>query len=141
MAGAVQNLTPWKKGQSGNPNGHSKGRRRAKRLREALDTMLAEEVPPEILAQVDPGMLETLPENMTFAELVALRVALLASTAKKPEHILAASNMILGFQQKPDQVPPHERPKPPTLPATEEQRQAVMLELGISDETPDGPIQ
>ncbi len=103
--------------------------------------MLEEQVPPEILAQIDPGMLETLPEGMTFAELVALRVTLLAATAKKPEHILGAANMILGFQAKPDPTIPPNKPEPPRLPPTEERRKAVADQLGVTDEKPNGPLQ
>jgi porphobilinogen deaminase len=35
--GRIENLKPWKKGQSGNPGGYSRGRRMQARLNEILD--------------------------------------------------------------------------------------------------------
>ena len=53
QGGALGNLIPWKPGESGNPRGHSEKRRAQKRLRQALDAMLENEIPLEMLEQID----------------------------------------------------------------------------------------
>ena len=67
--------TRWKPGQSGNPSGHSKGRRQAKRLRRAVDAVLEQEIPDEWLEQLDDRVLAVLPPDTTFAEVIAVRLA------------------------------------------------------------------
>ena len=125
-------LVPWKPGQSGNPKGGSAKQSQRKRLREALDTIL-ESVPPESLLQQIPNeIIESLPTNVTLAEIIALRVALIAATAKKPEAVLAAAQLILNAQERPSNArPPRLAPKPPILPSTEDRRRSIAEQLGI----------
>lgn len=138
VAGAVGNLVPWKPGQSGNPAGHSKARRQAKRLRQALDVMLEQEIPPGMLDGMPDEITESLPPDVTFAELIALRITWVAAISKTPSEILAAANMILSAQAKPDAFVEPPKTEPPRLPSTEERRQSVAEQLGVdlSAETP-----
>lgn len=130
----TRNLVKWKPGQSGNPAGHSKGRRRAKRLREALDTILEQDVPEEYLERIDERTRASLPDGVTFSEIIALRLALIAATGSRPGDILAASSLILGAQAKPDDQAPPKKIGPPRLPSTEERRRAVASQLGLDPE-------
>jgi hypothetical protein len=126
-----RNLIPWKPGQSGNPDGHSRKRRAQKRLRQALDAMLEQEIPPEMLEQIDERVRAALPDGITFAEIIALRVTWTAATAREPGQILQAASLILGAQAKPDQFSQPFKPEPPRLAPSDERRQAVADQLGV----------
>ena len=134
MSNGRDNLTPWKPGQTGNPDGHSRKRRQAKKLREALDIVLESSVPDELLDTIPDDVRAILPENMTFAEIIALRVAIVAARASNPAEILSAANLIMGAQSKPDYGIPPQAIEPPKLESTEERRQAIADQLGLSDD-------
>lgn len=124
-------MPPWKPGQTGNPAGHSKGRRTATKLRAALDIIVESAVPDELLRDLPSDVLQSLPDGITFAELIALRVVIVGARAPKLDQILSAANMILQAQTKPDlNGPPLER-HTPILPATEERRLAIARQLGL----------
>ena len=135
MTGAekrIANLVPWKPGQSGNPRGHSEARRRAKRLREAMDSILEQEIPREWIENLDERVRAVLPaDDLSWSELIALRVTIIAATARDPQDILRAASMILGAQAKPDEQLPPVKPQPPQLPATDERRREVAQQLGV----------
>lgn len=77
-AAAARHLTPWKKGQSGNPNKISSGRRMSDEIRALLDT----EIPDFILAQFNVvrkrDRVDLLAPGTTFRQAVAARLVLLA---------------------------------------------------------------
>jgi len=125
--------TRWQPGESGNPRGHSANRRQAKRLRRALDVVLEQELPPEWLEQLDDRVREVLPPDTTFAELVAVRLALIAGTSRDALEVLGAARVILGATQKPDQAAPPSKLGDPVLPGTEERRAAIAKQLGLAD--------
>ena len=127
--------TRWQPGESGNPKGHSEQRRRAKRLRRAVDAILEQPAPSEWLQRVPSEIARILPPDCTIAEIVAVRGALIATTALDDKDALAAMRTILAATAKPDQAAPVERGGAPVLPSTEERRRAIALELGL--ETPD----
>ncbi len=127
-----QNLrAPWKPGEPGNPNGYSKGRRTATKLRQALDLILEQPVPPTLLAPLPDEVLDTLPDSVTFAELIALRVVIVGATAPKIEQILNAATMIMTAQARLDISPDLVQRLPPVLLGTEERRLAVAEQLGL----------
>lgn len=129
--GSTEGLcVPWKPGQSGNPRGGSAKASRKKRLREAMESILASCPPEALMDRIPPGIRETLPGGITFAELIALRVAMIAASAEKPETVLSAGQLILNAQEKGAPPPPAPR-RPPILPSTEERRRAVAEQLGI----------
>jgi len=134
MAGDPSNILPWRwaPGQSGNPGGASVKRRQARRLRQALDVILADEAPAWLLGRLPPELAADCPPGVTFAELVALRLVWTAATAHHPQIILAAARMIVDAQAKPDTLEAREPKRPPTLPSTEERRQAVAEQLGVT---------
>lgn len=138
MAGAVGNLVPWKPGQSGNPKGYSEGRRKAKRLREALDALLEEGIPPELLDQLDSKTLELLPEGITFAELLALRAVMIGGFSRDHGDVLAAVRSIFAATEKPDPIGKPPTREAPVLPTTEERRSAVLEQLGITEDDEGG---
>jgi len=126
-----ENLNPpWIPGQSGNPTGSSAGRRRATRLRQAFDDLLAVPIPEDIELDLPEGV--ELPEGTTFAELIALRVIMVAARTPKVGDILAAAAMVLASTAKPDMALPPAVWKTPILPATEERRLAIAEQLGLS---------
>lgn len=133
MAGDPSNLLPfrWVPGQSGNPGGASAKRRQARRLRQALDTILADEAPAWLLSRLPPELLADCPPGVTFAELVALRLVWTASTATKPSEVLAAAQLIISAQAKPDALEQREPTRPPRLESTEARRRAVAEQLGV----------
>lgn len=133
----VRNSLPtrWQPGESGNPRGHSEQRRRAKRLRRAVDAILEQTAPAEWLAAVPAKLAAILPPDVTVAEIIALRAALIAGTAPEDGDALAAMRVILSSSAKPDQTAPDVREGPPVLPSTEERRRAVAEQLGIQLET------
>jgi hypothetical protein len=136
VASTVGLCAPWKPGQSGNPGGGSAKRARKKRLRQAIDTVLESTPPESLLRHIPNEIREMLPRDVTFAEIIALRVTMVAATATKPETILAAGQLILNAQEKPSpHDPPGHKPKPPILPSTEERRRAVAQQLGLVLET------
>lgn len=144
MAGDPSNLLPyrWTPGQSGNPAGASAKRRQARRLREALDTILADEVPDWLVGTLPDPLRADCPPGMTFAEMVALRLVWAASTANKPATVLAAAQLIVAAQAKPDAMAPRETVAPPKLETTEERRKAVADQLGVeleAEDQADGP--
>jgi len=128
------NLIPWKPGQSGNPEGHSKARRKAKRLREALDLILEQEIPPELLLEISERVRGSLPTGVTFAEAIALRVSLLAVTTLDSSTLLGAASAILNAQAKPDVSIRPILAAAPKLPSTDERRAAVAAQLGLEPE-------
>ena len=135
MAGDPSNLVPyrWQKGQSGNPRGHSEGRRKAKRLRRAVDAILEQTAPDAWLECVPEKIAEILPPDCTVAEIIAVRAALIASTAADDKDALAAMRSILASSAKPDQAAPPDKKGPPVLAAPEDRRRAVAKQLGIDD--------
>ena len=136
MASTVGLCKPWKPGQSGNPGGGSAKRERKKRLRQAIDTVLESTPPESLLRHIPNEIREMLPRDVTFAEIIALRVAMVAATAAKPETILAAGQLILNAQEKPSpHDPPRHEPKAPILPSTEDRRRAIAQQLGLEVET------
>ena len=135
MASTVGLCAPWKPGQSGNPGGGSAKRERKKRLRQAIDAILESTPPESLLRHIPNEIREMLPRDVTFAEIIALRVTMVAATATKPEMILAAGQLLLNDQEKPSpHDPPGHKPKPPILPATEDRRRALAQQLGLEVE-------
>lgn len=132
----LDNLVPFKPGQSGNPKGSSKKQRRALRMKEALTAVMESAVPDVILEQLDDRLREMLPDDMTFAELSAIRVALIAGGNGSPGEILAAANLLVANESKTKEVETAVK-APPKLPSTEERRSSVAAQLGVTDETPD----
>ena len=127
-----ENLNPpWKPGETGNPAGYSNGRRTATKLRNALDIMLEQAVPDELLVEMPPEMAALLPDGITFAELIALRVVILASRAPKLEQIISSASLILNAQARPDMMAPPDERTPPMLPTTEARRLAIAEQLGL----------
>lgn len=111
-------------------------------LRKAMDTILGSTPPEALIQRIPDEIRETLPADLTFAGLIALRVTLVASTAEKPEHVIQAAKLILDAQEKGHNRPPGHLPKPPILPSTEDQRRAFARELGVSlDEADSGDPQ
>jgi hypothetical protein len=109
-------------------------------LREALDLVLGSVPPAALLDKLPDDLGELLPDSTTFAEIIALRVVLIAATATKPETILAAGRLILAAQSKPDPHAGHFMPDAPKLPATEERRLAIARQLGLEgDRNEDDP--
>lgn len=138
MPGDPSNLLPfrWVPGQSGNPGGASAKRRQARRLREALDTILGDEAPDWLIGRLPPELAADCPPGVTFAELVALRLVWAASTATKPSEVLAAAQLIIAAQAKPDALATREAAGPPKLDTTEERRRQVADQLGVELEAP-----
>jgi len=122
---------PWKPGETGNPGGYSNGRRVATKLRTALDVILENEVPETLLLELPPDMADLLPPGITFAELIALRVVILAARAPKLEQIIASAALILSAQARPDMMAPPDERTPPMLPTTEARRLAIAEQLGL----------
>lgn len=141
MAGDPSNLLPyrWAPGQSGNPQGASAKRRQARRLREALDVILGDEVPEWLIGRLDPQLAADCPPGVTFAELVALRLVWAAATADKAATVLAAGQLIMGAQAKPDAMAAREAVGAPKLETTEERRRQVADQLGVELEAPPPP--
>ena len=133
MPGDPSNLLPyrWPPGQTGNPGGASAKRRQARRLRQALDTILADPVPDWLIGRLPPNLAADCPPGVTFAELVALRLVWTASTASKPTEILAAAQLIIATQAKPDALEQREPTRPPKLESTEARRRSVASQLGV----------
>ena len=119
MAGAVANLTPWKPGQSGNPEGHSKARRARRSLRDALGDILDAALPDEIAVKLAEEIGTAAPEKI--ADAVALRLSLFA-LAGKPEVSLAAIGQIrqLEGHDAPTLLPGAEVPEIPDSEAHQE---------------------
>lgn len=138
MAGDPSNLLPhrWAPGTSGNPRGYSDTRRVAKRVRQALDAILAEQVPDWLVETLPPNLAAELPDGVTFAELVALRLVLAASSTPKPQVLLEVARLIVAAQSKADALERPEPTRPPKLVATEDQRRAVAAELGVELDPP-----
>lgn len=128
MAGDPKKLEPhkWKPGQSGNPAGSSAKSRRRKRIREAMALICEQRVPDVFIERLDLRIQEILPEDITFAEVIALRVTIMATLGDE-ERVLQATkllnDMIEGVAEGPD---PNTQPRVPKLPTTEEQRQAML---------------
>lgn len=143
MAGDPSNLLPfrWVPGQTGNPGGSSAKRRQARRLREALDTILGDETPGWLLDRLPPELAADCPDGVTFAELVALRLVWTASTATKPSEVLAAAQLIISAQAKPDALATREVVGTPKLDTTEERRRQVADQLGVNLEAPPKPAE
>jgi hypothetical protein len=131
MANEANLIAPWKPGETGNPKGHSAGRRKAKKLREALDIILEGDVPDVLLQELPAELLEAIPDDVTFAEIIAMRVAIVGARAQKTDQILSAANLILGAQTKPDLFSKPVDRTPPVLPSTEERRQSIAEQLGL----------
>lgn len=140
MAGDPTNLLPyrWQPGQSGNPGGWSANRRAARRLRQALDAILADGVPDWLVERLPPELVADLPPGITFAELIALRLVFAGATAKTPQATLEAARLIIATQAKADPLEPRTATRPPKLPATEERRRAVAEQLGVELDEPAG---
>lgn len=128
---------PWKPGESGNPKGSSAKAGRRRELREALNAILGSVPPDVLLNRIPDDLRDLLPAGFTFAEIIALRVALVAAAATKPEAILAAAHLILDAQAKPDIHAGHFQLKEPKLPTTEERRLAIARQLGLEDDPDD----
>lgn len=141
MPGDPSNLLPyrWAPGQSGNPGGWSANRRAARRLRQALDAVLADGVPDWLLSRLPPELLADCPPGITFAEMIALRLVWEASTASKPQTVLEAARLIVAAQAKPDALEAREAKRPPKLEATDDRRRSVAEQLGVELEAPPAP--
>lgn len=140
MAGDPSNLLPfrWQPGQSGNPAGSSARARQARRLRSALDLLLAEAAPPWLIHELQelddlPGdVLEELPPDTTIAEVIALRLTLVASLSPEPRRVLDAAALILRSTAKGDPLEPVDPvARVPELPTTDERRRAMARQLGL----------
>jgi hypothetical protein len=131
MANEANLVAPWPPGTTGNPNGYSEGRRKATRLREALDVMLEDEIPELLLDSIPEEMQAIIPPGITYAEFVAMRVLMVATRSDRPETILGASNLLLNATAKPDHFAPPPQRTPPLLPSTEERRAAIASQLGL----------
>ncbi len=127
--GNPETLVPIPKGKTGNPGGSSKKQRRKLAFRRALESIADSPVPDVWMARLDPELVETLPPDITWAELVMLRAVLVGATSTKAPEILAAANLIMATQEDRPEPPP--KLKPPILESTEEQRKAIAEELGI----------
>lgn len=127
---------PLVKGQSGNPGGCSRKVRARTKLREALDAIATDRIPEVWLDRMDPDLVATLPEKITWAQLIALRVILIGATSSKSAEVMAAAGMIAGTQDA--ILPDPEKLGSPVLTATETQRKEIAAELGV--EEPSGPI-
>lgn len=136
MAGDPSKLVPfqWLPGTSGNPKGQSEARRRARRLREALDELLALDIPGRLLEQIDPDVLEMLPGDLSFAELLSLRLVMIAATARDAGDSLAAIRLVQNATQAPDPIGKPPSRFPPVLLSTEERRRSVLEQLGFLDD-------
>jgi hypothetical protein len=132
MANDRNLVAPWKPGESGNRRGNSEKRRRATKLREALDTILEGDAPEVLLRGLPAELVAVMPEGVTFAELIAMRVAIVGARSSDTATILAAANLILGAQTKPDPFAKPEPKTPPILPSTEERRQSIADQLGLN---------
>lgn len=132
----VPNSIPsrWKPGQSGNPTGGSKSRRQAKRLRRAVDAVLEQQIPDEWLETIDARVLAVLPPDTTFAEVIAVRLALAATHGRDISDILGSVRTILMATEKPDQAEPSTVLGNPVMPGTEERRAAIAKQLGLDDQ-------
>jgi hypothetical protein len=133
MPGDPSNLIPyqWAPGQSGNPSGGTAKRRAARRLREALDLVLGDEVPEWLISRLPPELVDDLPTGTSFAELIALRLVWAAATATNPSQVLTAASLILAATGKPDTLAAREAVGTPKLPTTEERRRSVAEQLGV----------
>lgn len=123
---------PWVPGQSGNPKGHSEKRRKAKKLRQAFDELLALPIPDGLALELPAGL--ELPEGTTFAELIALRVIMVAARTPRVGDILSAASMVLASTAKPDITTPPPVWQTPVLPTTEQRRQAIAEQLGLGEQ-------
>lgn len=138
MPGDPSNLLPfrWVPGQSGNPAGSSEARRAARRLRQALDAVLADGVPDWLTARLPPEITNDLPADVTYSEIIAARLVWAATTARDPKLVLEAARLIIAAQAKPDAMEQREAPAPPKLPTTEDRRRAVAEQLGVDLDPP-----
>lgn len=132
----VPNSIPsrWQPGQSGNPTGGSNSRRQAKRLRRAVDAVLEQQIPDEWLETIDARVLAVLPPDTTFAEVIAVRLALAATHGREISDILGSVRTILMATEKPDQAAPSTVLGDPVMPGTEERRAAIARQLGLDDQ-------
>lgn len=69
---AAKNLRPFKKGQSGNPNGRPKG---SKNLSTIIQEMLADEELADVLIAIKPRWWEVLPKRDPAHAMVAMMIA------------------------------------------------------------------
>jgi hypothetical protein len=141
VASTVGLKAPWKRGQTGNAKGSSAKARRRRELREALNLILGSVPPAALFDRMPDDVRELLRDRTTFAEIIALRVVLIAASATKPETILAAGRLILYAQEKRNPNEPPRHNKRPRLPSTEKRRQAIAVQLGLEadqddDDTP-----
>lgn len=123
--------TRWQPGESGNPAGHSKARRQAKRLRRAVDAVLEQNIPDEWLEQIDERVLAVLPPDSTFAEVVAVRLALIATHGRESGDVLSAVRTLLVATEKADFSAAAPVSPEPVMPSTEARRQAIARQLGL----------
>jgi hypothetical protein len=104
-----QNLTPWKPGQSGNPDGSSRKQRTRVLLRELFAEKLGESLPPAVqekLALLSDGKREEAEAQikaLTYGDLIAARVALTAAIGDSLQSAKAI-DQILGGEPKQIQV-------------------------------------
>ena len=131
--------TRWQPGQSGNPRGYSEKRRKAKRLRRALDAILEQQAPEDWLFSVPERIAQIIPPDVTMAELIAVRAVLIAGTATDDGAALAAIRVILQATGTPDGAAPPERRGAPVLAASDERRRQVAQQLGIDLEDEEKP--
>lgn len=124
--------TRWQPGQSGNPRGYSEKRRKAKRLRRALDAILEQDAPEDWLFSIPERIAQIIPPDVTLAELIAVRAVLIAGTAVEDSAALAAIKVILQATGSPDAAAPPERKGAPVLAASDERRRQVAEQLGIA---------
>ena len=136
-------VAPWKPGESGNPDGGRKGKRRPATLRRAVGKVLARQIPHAVLVEVN----EALPEGFviaddadfeTLADLIAARVVIAALTGPVDE-MLACVSLIKGLE-------PQERggdePEPVVIELTPRRIKKVaqaLEEAGVIKPPPEAP--
>jgi hypothetical protein len=99
------NLTPWKPGQPGNPNGGSRKTRTRILLRELFAQKLGETLPPAVqeklanLSDGDRAYAEKQLAALTYGDLIATRILLTAAIGSNSDSAKAI-DQILGGEPK-----------------------------------------
>ena len=144
MAG-VDNLTPWKAGQSGNPRGGSKKLRDRKYLREFLRDEMAQQADPDVIKDIIGSrvvdlddvsaddaiayMRSMLEAGLTQGQVIAKRIVSDAMGTGREAAI--ARTQIISTEPKTFEIEPLEDPKSPNFVPTEAEQ--VQLERDAVD--------